>query len=529
MKPLPCILLLALALRPALAAQNAPLSPAAYEHAGQTVVIFPFENTSQAPGLEWISESFPELVGQKLSTASGFYVVSREDRLYAFDRLGIPASARPSRASVIRIAQEMDADYAVVGRFTYDGQTFTATAQILDLERLRLGPEVKESGELTHLIDIERGLAWDVLQSVTKNLAVSRNDFVNSSAPIRLDAFENYIRGMTAGTAAEKTDRLKKAIKIDPGYSAALLQLGKAYFDAHNYTEAMNWLGRLPLNDPLAREGQFYLGLSALYLGQYDRAAQAFTFVSQKLPLIEVFNNLGVVSGRRGLKDASDYFQHAVDADPSDPDYHFNLAVALTRNGDTAGAQRELREALRLRPNDAEAKSFLATVSAGAKLAKLPLERIKTNYDEASFRQLALEIENVSESRLANLPPAQHAAFHVERGDAMLQQGFGAEAERQFREAVLLDPTNAGAHAGLAQVLFHNDPTSARAEAKTSVRLQPSVAAYVVLARLDLEDNKVEAAADDVDKAFALAPSDPQVLELKKQVAARTAKPQAER
>ncbi len=508
--------------------QNRPLSPAAYEHAGQTVVIFPFENQSQAPGLEWIGESFPELIGQKLSSSSGFYVVSREDRLYAFDRLGIPANLRPSRATVIRIAQEMDADYAIVGSYHYDGQTFSATAQVLDLQRLKLAPEVVEKGLLSNLIDVERGLAWDVLRSVTANLAVSRNDFVNASPPTRLDAFENYIRGVTASKNEEKADRLKKAVQIDPKYTAALLELGKTYYDAHNYPEAETWLGRLPLNDPLAREAQFYLGLSAFYEGDYQRAGQAFTFVSQRLPLTEVFNDLGVIAGRRGGKDAADYFQHAVNADPSDPDYHFNLAVALYRNGDAAGATRELKEVLRLRPSDLEAKSFLTAMGTNGKPAasvRLPLERIKTNHDESSFRQLALEIENASESRLAKTDPHTHAAYHVERGNSLLEQGFSVEAERQFREAVLLDPTNVGAHVGLAQVLLQgNDSAGARAEASTAVRLQPTAAAYLVLARLDLDENKVAAAGDDLDKALALEPANAKALEMKKQVAARTAK-----
>jgi Tfp pilus assembly protein PilF/TolB-like protein len=522
------LILFSLAVCAIVTAQNRPLSPAAYEHAGQTVVIFPFENRSQAPGLEWIGESFPELIGQKLSSASGFYVVSRDDRLYAFDRLGIPANLRPTRATMIRIAQEMDADYAIVGGYDYDGQTFSASAQVLDLQRLKLTPAVVEKGLLTNLIEVERGLAWDVLRSVTPNLTMSRNDFVNTSPPIRLDAFENYIRGVTAPTPDEKIDRLTKAVQIDPKYTAALLELGKTYYDAHNYPEAETWLGRIPLNDPLARAAQFYIGLAAFYQADYERATQAFTFVSQQLPLTEVYNNLGVVVGRRGAKDAADYFQRAVNADPSDPDYHFNLAVALYRNAEAGGAARELKETLRLRPSDLEAKSFLNAIGVNGKPGanfRLPLERIKTNYDESSFQQLALEIENASESRLAKTDPHTHAAYHVERGNGLLEQGFSAEAERQFREAVLLDPTNAGAHVGLARVLLQgNDAAGARAEASTAVRLQPSAAAYLVLARLDLEENKTQAAGDDVDNALALEPSNAEALELKKQVTARTTK-----
>ena len=39
---------------------------------------------------------------------------------------------------------------------------------------------------------------------------------------------------------------------------------------------------------------------------------------------------------------------------PNDADYRFNLAVALFKNGDSAGAARQLREELQQRPTTAK-------------------------------------------------------------------------------------------------------------------------------------------------------------------------------
>ena len=93
----------------------------------------------------------------------------------------------------------------------------------------------------------------------------------------------------------------------------------------------------MPENDPLAREANFYLGLAAYYQEDFPRAESAFRFVAARMPLAEVYNNLGVVSSRADRKTAADYFQKAIDADPNDPDYHFNLAIELYRSGDVAG------------------------------------------------------------------------------------------------------------------------------------------------------------------------------------------------
>src|SRR5277367_628148 len=38
--------------------------------AGQTVLVAPFENQSKAPGIEWISDSFPELLQERLNSTT---------------------------------------------------------------------------------------------------------------------------------------------------------------------------------------------------------------------------------------------------------------------------------------------------------------------------------------------------------------------------------------------------------------------------------------------------------------------------
>ena len=495
--------------------------------AAQTIVVLPFENESKAPGLEWISESFPEVLGQRLSSAA-LYVVSREDRAYAFDRAGIPANAHLSRETLYRIAEQMDADYVVLGSYNYDGQTFSALAQVLDMKQLKLSPEMKERGALVKIIDIQNALAWDLLRNIRPGTEGAREAFVAAAPSIRLDAFENYIRGVVAISRPVKIKHFREAIRLNPDYVMATFALGKTYFDGRDYEQAVTWLAKVPRTSPAAQEANFYLGLAAYYQGDYDRAETSFNYLANRLPLTEVYNNLGVVAGRRGKRSALDYFHKAVEADPSDPDYHFNLAVSLFKAGDSAAAARQLRETLNLKPSDAEAKSMLDTIAAngstrlqgqGSTNSHVPMERIKRNYDETSLQQLALEIENVAEARLKSADPRTHAAFHTERGRELQSQGFTAEAERSFREAVQLDPTNAAAHAGLARVLeINNDADGARVEAEAALRLQPSAEAYLVLARMEWKASKLGEAQHLVDMALTLEPKNSAALALKRTI-----------
>ena len=62
--------------------------------------------------------------------------------------------------------------------------------------------------------------------------------------------------------------------------------------------------------------------------------------MAERFPLTEVYNNLGVAEARRNKYVSLDYLQKAVQADPTEPDYHFNLALSLSRIGDKQGAIR---------------------------------------------------------------------------------------------------------------------------------------------------------------------------------------------
>jgi tetratricopeptide (TPR) repeat protein len=493
-------------------AQSAAVRPV------QILLIMPFENQSKVPGIEWIGEAFPEVVANRLSSSS-LQLVTRGDRLIALDRLGFPSAAKPSRATVYQVAQELDADYVLMGDYHLEGNTLAVRARVLDVGRLHLGAPITESGPLESLINIQTALSWDVLHATGVPARINKDQYLAQFAPIRLDALESYVRGVIASTSAEKIKYLKEAVRLDPTRTLTMLQLGKTYYEARDYESAMTSLGKVAPTDLYGNEAQFYFGLSALYSGQMAKAEVAFSSLATRLPLTEVYNNLGVAAARLGDHRARTFFEKTVQNDPNEADYHFNLAVELYREGQAQGAAKELKIAMGLAP-DAEARSFLDSINSGT-MSRLPLERIKRNYDESSFRQLAAEIENATEARLQKTDPAGRAAYRVERGRELLDQGLVGEAEKQFREAVIIDPTNAAAHAGLAYVLQSTkDSASARNEAQASLRLAPSAEAYLVLARLDLADNNTVAAQQNIQRALALDPANAVAVALQHDIAA---------
>ena len=502
--------------------------PAAAAHAqadeagGRVVLVLPFDNRSGQANIDWIGESFANTLNARLRSA-GFLTISRDDRVYALDHLGLPTGFRPSRATTIRIAQTLDAQFVIVGNYTLKDGNVTAQAQVLEVNQLRMAAPLEQSAGLPRLLDIENNIAWLSARGMDPKFAVAQNTFQAASAGLRLDAYESYIRGITASTDDERLKRLKTAVDLSPANADALLALGKTEYADGDYDNAAAVLAKVPANDPLALEAGFYRGLASFNAAHYADAEASFAIVSTKLPLPEVINNQGVAMARQH-RDGTPLLQRASTEDPHDADYHFNVAVALRRRGDNVHAKTEIDQAVKLRPNDAEAKQ-LQGVIAGTVPPPAgfdPQERIRRTYSEAAFRQAAFQIDQLRAARLATLPPAQQATEYAQAGQDYLNQGLVLEAEREFQSALAADPNSFAGHLGLATVRERSgNADDARKEAQASITGKPTAAAYLVLARLDISANQNAAAASDISNALRIEPANPAALSMKSSLQTR--------
>ena len=504
----------------ALAAQSVP--------GGRVVLVLPFENHSGNATLNWIGDSFPDTLDRRLNSA-GFLTISHDDRVFALTHLGLPGDFRPSRATTIRIAQQLDANYVVIGSFTVAGTEIAIQSQVLSIDKLTLSQPLTGEAALDRLYDAENSIAWRVARTIDPTFNVAEQTFLGAGeCAVPLPAFEDYIRGINAPTSAEALVRLRTAVAAAPNYAAALLAFGKQQYLARDYTSAATTLAKVPLSDPQALEANFYLGLARFNAANYAGAYTAFDFLAGRLPLPEVVNNQGVALSRQG-KDAVALYQRASAADPSDEDYHYNLAIALWRRGDLPTALQEADIALKLKPNDPEAGSLRAHLSiapAGSRLDPnggfAPVERIRRNYSEAAFRQAAFQLDQLRAARMATLSPAQRATEYTTLGRDYLGQGLLPQAEQQFQSAIAADSNSSAAHAGLAEVRERSgNAKDARFEAEHSINLHPNVPALLVLARLDIAQNQLAAAAEDVSRALHVEPANSAALAMRQNLQQR--------
>ncbi len=395
-----------------------------------TVAVLPFWNQASsnqpdpappAGNLDWIGESIAEMLREALG-ARGLLSFDRTEIQDAVHRLRLHDRAALSQASVIKIGEELDAEQILSGSFQFtraippaappstaapSRKIFSAgslkiSARVMDRRRMRLGPEFFETGALEDLATIEAHLAWQALKLLAPGMAPPESDFKTLRPAIRLDAEENYVRGLLALDPAQKEKFFLQAARLDARFTLPCYQLGLIHSQRKEYRQAVAWLEKIPPEDTHYRAASFLLGLARYQSGDFPGAQKAFQLIAETVPLGEVYNNLGAAESRGNLPQAADDFRKALAGDDRDPVYQFNLGYALWKKGDFAEAAAHFRAVLDRDPEDQVATLLLGrclkkqgarsgVAAADARLAGL--ERLKTNYQERAYWQLRAVIE----------------------------------------------------------------------------------------------------------------------------------------
>ncbi len=372
----------------------------------QTVLVVPFFNHSNSENLSWIGESIAETVHDSLASEN-VLTLDRDDRLEAYRRLTLRPGAELTHASVIKLAQALDASVAIYGDYELTpaengGQskgTLRVHARMMNLRSTTQSGPLEEAGPLEDLAALEIRLSWQALSLLRPKDAPLREEFLKAHPSVRLDAVESYIRGLLSTTAEQRRRFFSQAARLDDTYSQPCFQLGKSYWQQKDYRVAATWLQRVNRSDSHYREALYYLGLCDYHMADFQAAAKAFREVAETMPLNEVYNNLGAsLAQLKSSDEAIASYQKAIEGDSADPDYRFNLGYAQWLSGRFAAAAESFRAVLERNPSDSEATTFLGLSirEQGPRPGEPRSEgrqRLKTNYDEAAYRQLQAELQ----------------------------------------------------------------------------------------------------------------------------------------
>jgi tetratricopeptide (TPR) repeat protein len=188
---------------------------------------------------------------------------------------------------------------------------------------------------------------------------------------------------MNLGLALFKTDQFGEAIKAftaelerHPGDVRLITLLGMAHYAMGDYLVAIPYLQKATENDPQNNNPQvgepqiaalrLTLAHSCLWSKQYTCVVKA---AQEVLALNPGSAEAAVLAGEALDADgntsaAIEQFRAAIRANPSEPDAHFGLGYLLWRQGQYTEAAAEFEAELQVNPSDAQARDFLAAVSA---------------------------------------------------------------------------------------------------------------------------------------------------------------------
>jgi TolB-like protein/Tfp pilus assembly protein PilF len=270
-----------------------------------SLVVLPLENLSNDPTQEYFSDGMTEAIIADLARLSGLRVISRTSAM----------TYKAARKPLPQIARELGVDAVVEGSVARSGDRVRITAQLIDArtDRHLWAQSYERDGR--DVLSLQGEVARAIAQEIQITMTPTEEASLRAARPVNRDAHESYLRGRyRVGKATEQGLRqaisdFNQAIEADPSYAPPYAGLSDAY--------------------------------SALRFASY-------------LPPHAVMPQAKAAAAK------------AVQLDSTLAEGHVSMAVVLmSYEFDWAGAERELRQAIDLSPNLADAHHYYALFLAG--------------------------------------------------------------------------------------------------------------------------------------------------------------------
>ena len=155
------------------------------------------------------------------------------------------------------------------------------------------------------------------------------------------------------GRYDEAIEAIDEAFKWEPESSFLHGEKGLVLLDRGDVEGAIATLERAIELDPEGAEGYNRLSLVLARAGQDARALESVNKALELSPdAPHILDSLGTVHWHRGeYQQAVTAYERAIELDGGNAVYHYNLALALERLGDDAGAEQNEKLAFQLDPN----------------------------------------------------------------------------------------------------------------------------------------------------------------------------------
>jgi TolB-like protein/DNA-binding winged helix-turn-helix (wHTH) protein/Flp pilus assembly protein TadD len=328
-----------------------------------SIAVLPLRNLSSDPAQEYFADGMTEALITNLGKIGGVRVISRTSAMHY----------KASQQTLPEIGRQLDVDAVVEGAVLREDNRVRITAQLVETSSDRhLWAESFES-DLRNVLAVQDQVARAITNEIKSRLSLQEQTRLTSARPVNPEAYEAYLKGRYEWNAwteqglKKSLEYFAQAIQQDPGYAPAWAGLA----DAH---QLMGLFGFVPRQVSLPRAKE-----AALKALQLDET----------------------------LSDA-----------------HVSLAFLLPYpNWDWPATENELRRAIRLNPNNAQAHQSYGYFFTARGQLDAAIEEMKS----------ALELDPLSPNKQASLGGTLYRAGRYDEALHYLRQVPDTDANSESR------------------------------------------------------------------------------------------------
>ncbi|HLY51973.1 MAG TPA: hypothetical protein VKQ31_03085, partial [Steroidobacteraceae bacterium] len=424
-------------------------------HRGHTIALVGFSNLSRNPKDAWLAPALSEMLGAELGVAENLQVVPDELVRDASSDLSAPAAGGYSAATLARLRQRLDADYAISGSYLVSGSADEAPLRVdIALQDTRSGAlvsSVSDQATVAGLIALatHAGAALRAKLSPRAPDARTLGLVANAQPPnldvarrlgFALDALQHY-------DAARARDELLQAVAEAPGYAPAYTYLAQAWSALGFRDKALAAAGQAAqkaANLPPEQRLQTEAVLDAAH-GQWSQAAAAWhaltslrpTSIEYRLEAIDAQIAAGTLPGAQATLHELERLPQAA----GDPRIELAAARIAGALDDPRGSEQHAAAALRL----AQQRDAIGLIAD----AELGLARARTHLNKSEEARASLVGAIDAYRSIRN--PRGEASARTDLAQALLNLHRNQQAREEFQRAMDLD-RSIGDLAGIAAV-----------------------------------------------------------------------------
>jgi tetratricopeptide (TPR) repeat protein len=541
----------------ALASLAGPASASpAPQASGEVVLVLPFENTSSQKEFNWVGESFADSLADLLG-AHGMKVVSSDARELAYQRLRLPLTVLPSRATAIKLAQQAGASLVVQGTYEVapapDDKSIAklvGSARMVRVNEGRIAGKPMADGRwathefffgdaLVNLQSVQGKLAYQILYEQDDKLPFSMISVVEQATKVPPKAFEGLVKATMTDDREKKeaylTNAMREFEKANPGgvYKQAAFELGHLHFQKGDRKKAAEFFSMLQQRDLHYAEAAFYAALSYWQLGETQNALDVLVPLVSTTPLTSIYNNVGAIAAQAArlekneakreslLKQSTGVLSRAAESAPDDPMVRFNYAYALMLAGRHADAAEQLREAAAANDNEAR-KLYPAYGKAQTEWAQSQTASLIGVRMRGDFNRADLVAQQVEADKTKEVVETASAQGLLARARESYDAGRDDEALSDLRNVVRIEPNNAEAYLLTGRIYQRRgDLVPAINQLKTSIFWDTDrklIDAHILLGRIFLERGDRAQATAYAHSAMQIDPNNQEAIALQRQL-----------